>query len=70
MLKATRVGSLLKRDKSLLGLSEGALRETEKQYNNVYEMAQDIRSGNGSPIPAPPQARDWAARQALAWWGR
>lgn len=45
-------------------------KETEKQYNSIYEMAQDIRSGNGSPILAPPQARDWAARQALAWWER
>jgi hypothetical protein len=42
-----------------------------KDYNwNLDAMVQDIRSGNGSPILAPPQARDWAARQALAWWGR
>ncbi len=42
-----------------------------KDYHwNLDAMVQDIRSGNGSPIGAPNQARDWAARQALGWWGR
>jgi hypothetical protein len=42
-----------------------------KDYNwNLDAMIQDIRSGNGSPIGAPNQARDWAVRRALAWWGR
>jgi hypothetical protein len=55
----------------LAGMVTNYTMESKEDYKgDIHRMEQDILSGKDAPLLAPDMARHWAARQALAWWGK